>query len=97
MKIRIEKGIAWFGLGILLLFILAIGIYVGYKVTQAMSDLKTIRLGAQVERGQEELAEAKAEVEFWQSTLKGLVEGEQGLAQVKVYELVKGKNRQEIE
>ena len=67
-------GILWI---IILILTLGLGIYVGHKVTAAYKDTELMDIRAALETANASLAEANVELEFWQTTIKGLAEGKQ--------------------
>jgi len=56
---------------------LGFGIFVGFKVQQGIADTEIMNARAALEAAQASLAEANVELEFWQTTIKGLAEGRQ--------------------
>jgi len=65
-----DHSCLWLIWSIVLIIVLALGIYTGSKVTAAYKDTELTRLSMQLDRANEELA-------FWQATLRRVVEGDQ--------------------
>jgi hypothetical protein len=72
-----DHSCSWILWGIVVILTLAIGIYAGYKVMKAISDVKVMDLEAELETDNASLAEANVELAFWKMTIRGLAEGEQ--------------------
>jgi hypothetical protein len=70
-----DHSCSWIIWSIIVILTLGIGIYAGYKVMQAISDVKVMDLEAELETANASLAEANVELEFWKTTMKGLAEG----------------------
>ena len=62
---------------IVIILFLFLGIYAGHKVTAAYKDTDLMDVRAALETANASLAEANVELEFWQTTIKGLAEGKQ--------------------
>jgi len=69
MKIRIEKDLSWLGWAFAVLLALAIGLYAGYRIMRAISDLETIKLQGELDATQDELVDIKAELKQNQATI----------------------------
>jgi len=67
-----DHSCSWMIWSIVVILALALGLYAGYRVMKAISDLQ-----AQLEAAQASLAEANIELAFWQTTIRGLAEGRQ--------------------
>jgi hypothetical protein len=72
-----DHSCSWIIWSIIVILTLAIGIYAGYKVMKAISDVKVMDLESELETANASLAEANVELEFWKTTMKGLAEGGQ--------------------
>ena len=72
-----DHSCSWILWGIVVILTLAIGIYAGYKVMQAISDIKIMDLEAALETANASLSEANVELAFWKSTLRDLANGVQ--------------------
>jgi hypothetical protein len=72
-----DLSCSWMIWGIVVILTLAIGIYAGYRVMKAISDVKVMDLESELETANASLAEANVELAFWKSTLKGLADGDQ--------------------
>jgi len=62
---------------IVVVLALGFGIFVGHKVTAGYKDTEIKKLEDKLETAQASLAEANTELAFWQSTIRGLAEGNQ--------------------
>jgi hypothetical protein len=62
---------------IVVILVLALGLWAGYSVVKAIYDIKIIDLEAELETANASLADANIELAFWQSTLQALAEGNQ--------------------
>jgi hypothetical protein len=71
------KRLSWFAWAIIVILVLALGLYAGYKVMKAISDVKVMDLETELETANAGLADANIELAFWKSTMKGLSEGGQ--------------------
>jgi len=69
MKIRIEKDLSWVGWIFAVLLALAIGLYAGFRIMKAISDLETIKLQGELDATQNELADVKAELKQNRATI----------------------------
>jgi len=67
----------WFAWAITVILALGFGIYARHKVTAAYKDAELMDVRAALETANASLAEANVELEFWQTTIKGLAEGRQ--------------------
>ena len=76
-RTRKSTGLYWFIWVISVIVSLAIGIYAGCKVTQAYKDMEIADVQAQLETANASLAEANAELAFWQSAVDSLAAGNQ--------------------
>ena len=67
-----DHSCSWMIWSIVVILALALGLYAGYRVMKAISDLQ-----AALEAAQASLADANVELAFWQATIRGLAEGRQ--------------------
>jgi maleate cis-trans isomerase len=72
-----DHSCSWIIWSIIVILTLAIGIYAGYKVMKAISDVNVMDLEAELETANASLADANVELEFWQNTMTRLSNGEQ--------------------
>ena len=72
-----DHSCSWVIWGIIVILALALGIYAGYKVMKAISDIKIMDLESELETANASLAEANIELAFWKNTLRSLADGNQ--------------------
>lgn len=71
------KRLSWMAWGIIVILMLALGLYAGFKIEKFIADIEIMDLRAQLDTANASLADANVELAFWKMTLRGLAEGGQ--------------------